>query len=68
VNMNMGKGLKARLFAWWYFAIAGGFFLLDVRAWLTGERMFLIILRLAISAGFLALGWGTWKSRNERSQ
>ena len=63
--MNMGKALRARLFAWWYFAIAAGFFLLDVKGWLLGERMFLIILRLAIAAGFLALGVGTWKSSNE---
>lgn len=63
VNRNMGKGLRARLFAWWYFAIGAGFFLLDVKGWLVGERMWLIILRLAIAAGFLALGLGTWKSR-----
>lgn len=61
--MNMGKGLKAQLFAWWYFAIGGGFFLLDIRGWMVRERMWLIILRLAIAVGFLALGFGTWKSR-----
>ena len=65
VKMNMGKGLRARLFAWWYFAIGAGFFLLDVKGWLVGERMWLIILRLAIAAGFLALGFGTWKSREQ---
>ena len=63
VKMNMGKGLRARLFAWWYFAIGAGFLLLDIKAWLVGERMWLIILRLAIAAGFLALGLATWKSR-----
>jgi hypothetical protein len=68
VNMNIEKGLRARLFAWWYFAIAAGFFLLDIKGWLLGERMWLIILRLAISLGFLALGLGTWKSRNQRPQ
>lgn len=62
MNMNMGKGLRARLFAWWYFAIATGFLLLDIKGWLLGERMWLIVLRLAIAAGFLALGLGTWKS------
>jgi hypothetical protein len=65
VKMNMGKGFRARLFAWWYFAIGAGFFLLDIRGWLVGERIWLIILRLAISAGFLALGFGTWKSREQ---
>ena len=63
MNMNMGKGLRARLFAWWYFTIGAGFFLLDIKGWLVGERMWLIVLRLAIAAGFLALGFGTWKSR-----
>jgi len=58
----MGKQLRARLFAWWYFAIGAGFFLLDVRGWIFGERMWLILLRLAIAAGFFALGYGTWKS------
>jgi hypothetical protein len=58
----MGKRLRARLFAWWYFTIGAGFFLLDVRGWLYGERMFLIILRLAVALGFAALGYGTWKS------
>jgi hypothetical protein len=58
----MGKQLRARLFAWWYFAIGAGFLLLDVRGWIFGERMWLIILRLAIAAGFVALGYGTWKS------
>jgi hypothetical protein len=58
----MGKQLRARLFAWWYFAIGAGFFLLDVRGLIFGERMWLIILRLAIAIGFVALGYGTWKS------
>jgi hypothetical protein len=58
----MGKQLRARIFAWWYFAIGAGFFLLDVRGLIFGERMWLIILRLAIAIGFVALGYGTWKS------
>jgi hypothetical protein len=61
--MNMGKGLRSRLFAWWYFAIAAGFVLLGIHRWLLGERMWLIILRFAIAIGFLLLGWATWKSR-----
>ncbi len=59
----MGKPLRTRLFAWWYFAIAAGFVLLAVNRWMLGERMWLIILRFAIAIGFLALGWGTWKSQ-----
>jgi hypothetical protein len=66
--MSLGKGLRARLFAWWYFSIAAGFLLLDIKAWLAGERIWLIALRLGISLGFLALGLATWKSGNQRPQ
>ena len=58
----MGKGLRAQLFAWWYFAIAAGFVLLAIRAALVGERIWLVILRFAIAVGFFALGLGTRKS------
>jgi hypothetical protein len=61
--MSMGKRLRARLFAWWYFAIAAGFILLDINRWILGERIWLIIVRFAIAVGFLLLGWGTWKYR-----
>jgi len=60
----MTKGLRARLFAWWYFAISAGFVLLGARAWMVGDRIWLIALRFAIALGFFALGLGTWKSRN----
>ena len=52
-----------RLFAWWYFAIATGFFLLGVNRWMLGERLFLLVLRFAIAIGFLLLGYVTWRSR-----
>ena len=59
----MGKGLRTQLFAWWYFAIGAGFVLLAIRAAMVGERMWLVILRFLIAAGFLALGVATRKSR-----
>jgi len=64
IDAFMDKGLRTRLFAWWYFAIAAGFFLLATRAWLLEARLFQIILRLVISGGFLVLGLLTWRSRN----
>ncbi len=59
----MNKGLRARLFAWWYFAIAAGFLLLGINRWLLGERLWLVCIRLLIAAGFLVLGVLTWQSR-----
>lgn len=53
-----------RLFAWWYFAIAAGFFLLGLNRWIMGGRMWLIILRFAIAVGFLLLGLATWRTRD----
>ena len=52
----MKKGLRTKLFAWWYFSIAAGFGLLALNRWLVGEHLSLILLRLAISAGFVLLG------------
>jgi hypothetical protein len=59
----MDKRLRTKLFAWWYFAIAAGFVLLAINRWLVGERMWLIVLRLAIAAGFLLLGYATLRSK-----
>ena len=57
----MDKRLRARLFTWWYFAIAAGFVLLAINRWLVGEPKWLIILRLAIALGFSLLGFATWR-------
>jgi hypothetical protein len=59
----MNKRLRARLFAWWYFAIAAGFVLLAINRWMLGERTWLIFLRFAIAAGFLILGSLTWRAK-----
>jgi hypothetical protein len=63
----MGKGLRTRLFAWWYYAIAAGFVLLGINRWMLGERMFLIILRFGIGIGFGILGYLTMKSADSKS-
>jgi hypothetical protein len=41
--------------AWWYFAIALGFFLLAINRAILGERPWLIGVRLLIAFGFAAL-------------
>jgi len=51
------RKLNPRLFAWWYFTIALGFALLAVNKALTGEKPWLIALRLLIAIGFAALGY-----------
>jgi hypothetical protein len=53
-----------RWFAWWYFAIAGGFLLLAVHRMIIGERAWLVGLRLVIAAGFALLGY--WQYRSAR--
>jgi len=55
----MKKGLRTKLFAWWYFSIAAGFCLLGVNRWLLGEHFWLVLLRFAISIGFVLLGFLT---------
>jgi len=63
-NISMGKRLRSRLYAWWYFTIAAGFLLLGINRWLLGERLWLVFLRFGIAAGFLVLGYLTWKFKN----
>jgi hypothetical protein len=48
---------RSRLFGWWYISIGLGFLLLGVSRLIQGERMWLIILRWIIAAGFFALGY-----------
>jgi hypothetical protein len=61
--MSNGKSLRNRLLAWWYFAIAAGFVLLDIHRMLLGESMSLILLRFGIAIGFVLLGWVTLRSK-----
>jgi hypothetical protein len=60
----MDKILRARLLAWWYFAIAAGFVLLAISRWMRGERLWLVVLRLGIAAGFFFLGKLTLNAKN----
>ena len=51
-----------RLYAWWYFTIALGFLLLAINKALTGEKAWLVVLRVVIAAGFGALGYAELRS------
>jgi hypothetical protein len=53
--------LRTRLFAWWYFTIAGGFLLLAINRLLLGQRAGLVLAQLAAAAAFLLFGWMSWK-------
>ena len=67
VKSTMEKETKARWFAWWYFAIGAGFFLLGVDRLIVGGRMSLIILRFVVAGGFVLLGYLTMRGLPRRS-
>jgi hypothetical protein len=54
--------LRTRMFAWWYFTIAGGFLLLGINRLLLGQRAGLVIAQLVTAAAFLLFGLMSWKS------
>jgi hypothetical protein len=54
---------KSRIYAWWYLTVALGFVLLAVNKALTGEKTWLIVLRLVIAGGFAALGYAELRAR-----
>jgi hypothetical protein len=56
---------RSRTYAWWYLTIALGFLLLAVNKALTGEKTWLVVLRLVIAAGFAALGYCEFRSRSQ---
>lgn len=56
--------LRTRMFAWWYFTIAGGFLLLGINRWLLGQRAGLVLAQLAASAAFALFGAMSWGSRS----
>jgi hypothetical protein len=58
---------RFRWTAWWYSAISVAFLLLAVSRALTGEKLWLIAIRLVISAGFAILAAFEFKSRRKRS-
>jgi len=57
---------SSRFYAWWYFTIAAGFVLLAVAKMVTGEKPWLIGIRLVIAAGFAALGYLELRSHLKR--
>jgi hypothetical protein len=55
-----------QLFGWWYVCIGAGFLLLTLHRWMMGERLWLVVLRAVIGAGFLFLGYLELSSRLRR--
>jgi hypothetical protein len=48
--------LRTRMFAWWYFSIAGGFLLLAINRWLLGQRAGLVLAQFVAAAAFVLFG------------
>ena len=55
--------LRTRMFAWWYFMIAGGFVLLAINRWLLGQRAGLVIAQIVAAMAFLLFGLLSWWSQ-----
>jgi len=55
---------RSRFYAWWYLTIALGFLLLAINRALTGEKIWLVVLRLVIAAGFAALGYAELRAHS----
>jgi hypothetical protein len=56
----MKNPLRTRMFAWWYFMIAGGFVLLAINRWLLGQRAGLVMAQLVTAAAFVLFGAMSW--------
>ena len=54
--------LRAGMFAWWYFTIAGGFLLLALNRWLLGQRAGFVLAQGAAAVAFLLFGVIAWNS------
>jgi hypothetical protein len=52
--------LRTRMFAWWYFSIAGGFLLLAINRWLLGQRAGLVLAQFVAAAAFVLFGMLSW--------
>jgi len=57
---QMKNPLRTRMFAWWYFSIAGGFLLLAINRWLLGQRAGLVVAQFVTAAAFLLFGLMSW--------
>lgn len=60
-NCPMKNPLRSRMFAWWYFTIAGGFLLLAINRWLLGQRAGLVVAQLDAAGAFTLFGAMSWK-------
>lgn len=49
--------MRSRMFGAWYICIGAGFFLLGLRVLLVGGRLWAVLLRWVIAAGFVVLGY-----------
>jgi hypothetical protein len=59
----MKNPFRTRMFATWYFMIAGGFALLAIDRWILGQRPGLIIAQFVAAAAFLLFGLMSWFSK-----
>jgi hypothetical protein len=48
---------KLSLLGWWYFCLGSGFLLLGFQRLLTGEKIWLVLLRWVLSVGFFVLAY-----------
>jgi hypothetical protein len=53
---------RKRLLGWWYILIGAAFFVLGLFRMIIGERLWLVLLRLVVAAGFCALGYHQLRS------
>jgi hypothetical protein len=59
----MAPWRRPRWFGWWYLSIGAGFVLLAASRMVRGDFGWPVWLRVAIAAGFFALGWFELRSR-----
>jgi len=52
------------MLTWWYVCIGSAFVLLGVRSLLRGDATSLVVFRVVIAVGFVALGMGTLRGRS----
>lgn len=62
----MTRQRRSRWFAWWYGAISLGFILLAISRALSGEKAWLVAVRLIIAAGFAVLAAFEFRSTRNR--
>ena len=58
---------RFRWMAWWYSAISVAFLLLAVSRAITGEKLWLVVVRLIISAGFAILATFEFKAKRKQN-